>query len=337
MYVRQRSAFTLVELLVVIAIIGILTGMLLPAVQATREAARRISCTNQMRQMTLACMTYQTSYLKFPPGATPEKLANGQTSSLARSWQVSIFPEIENGNLADRLTNGVTGLQSDMELNNLYNDLTNQHQVQILLCPSSTGVDEKATDNNHAGSTSHYVGNGGPATNTPNNVYKVYQPGSNHGVIGLEGIFSPFSFNVDQQLPIYHHRRAVKISDIRDGLSNTILIGESSRSKNGSGTFVPHRGNWATGAVGFMDNNADGFVPQEIFAVRSVGANRINEPGDYLANQQLRNSHAFNSNHPGGSVMSAADGSTRFVADSITPDALIELSSIAGNEVTNFE
>ena len=100
----NRVAFTLVELLVVIAIIGILIGMLLPAVQSVREAARRAQCQNNIRQIALAAMNYESANGKFPPGLLDEALgsqtnSNGQPQELG--ILVHLLPFIEANNVAD--------------------------------------------------------------------------------------------------------------------------------------------------------------------------------------------------------------------------------------------
>ena len=333
MRAEYRQAFTLVELLVVIAIIGILVGMIMPAVQATREAANRIKCTNQIRQLTYATINHQSSTLKFPAGIAPVNLENANVSTVGKSWLVTIFPMIEQGNLSEQLNASASQLQTDNELVQLYEDASNKHPIPLLLCPSSSGTAERATADNRSGFTAHYIGNAGPAINTVANTYNVYVPASGNGPIGLEGIFSPFALGPANSLPIYSHRNAKKISDVIDGLSNTILIGESSRTATANGNFVPHRAAWAFGGQGQFDAQANGYVPSELYSIRSVGANRINESRDYLANPNERNSHGFNSNHPGGAVFAAADGSTRFVSDLIEINTLIELSSIAGREL----
>ncbi len=93
-----RRGFTLVELLVVIAIIGILVGLLLPAVQAAREAARRMSCSNNLKQMGLALHNYESTFRKLPPGAYGASQLRGEPSGEdddGFGWMVSILPYIE--------------------------------------------------------------------------------------------------------------------------------------------------------------------------------------------------------------------------------------------------
>ena len=118
---RKRHAFTLVELLVVIAIIGILIGMLLPAVQAVREAARRTACSNNMRQLGLAALNYESSYQEFPFGIRLDgDNANGDpydppgntgTSRQAQwAWSAFLLPYMEQENIANRFA--ITGIDS---------------------------------------------------------------------------------------------------------------------------------------------------------------------------------------------------------------------------------
>src|SRR5690349_5751837 len=94
---RGRSAFTLVELLVVIAIIGILVGLLLPAVQAAREAARRMQCSNNLKQLSLSMLNYESTHKKFPFGNRP----GGYNGGWGTSFYVRILPFVEQGAMAD--------------------------------------------------------------------------------------------------------------------------------------------------------------------------------------------------------------------------------------------
>jgi len=329
----NRSAFTLVELLVVIAIIGILVGMLLPAVQAARGAARRISCLNNIKQMTLACINYQASHERFPPGAGPLNLSGGAVASVGGSWLGSILPHMEMQNIADQMLGADTGVATNGQLVEDCHNFASNNPVAAFHCPAATQKDQVATDPELLGVVSHYIGSAGPSVNVSGQQYGIYTPTTGGaGPIGIDGVFSPYSARPQQRPPIYSFKAARRGSDMSDGQSNIIAISESSKSEKPNGSFIPHRVGWTFGSLGGFDSVGGGYVPNRIFAVKSVGLNRINQPNDYLNNPGLQNSHGFNSNHSGGVNLSMADGSVHFVADETDINVLLGLSSVDGAE-----
>ena len=334
---RRNSGFTLVELLVVISIIGILVGMLMPAVQAAREAARRISCTNNIRQLTLGCINYQSTHLRFPNGIRPFELISGAPSSVGGSWLGSILPQVEQKNLADAMLSASSGAVSNDQLIEYCRNFSLNNATQIFYCPSSTQIDTIANDAVRNGQSVHYIGCAGPSVNTASSNYPIFNPASSQsGAIGLNGVFSPFSINPGSIPPIYKYKHAYSYTDILDGSSNTIAIGEISRTQKADGSFVPHRVGWTFGAHGTQDHLAEEFVPVDVFAVKSIGLHGINASIDFLANSELRNSHSFGSNHFGGAVFSFVDGAVKFVAATAEQDVLIDLSSMSGGETTTI-
>jgi prepilin-type N-terminal cleavage/methylation domain-containing protein len=160
----KRKAFTLVELLVVIAIIGILIGMLLPAVQAAREAARRITCANNLRQITLALHNYESAIERFPPGW----VATSGPATPGYGWMSHILPQVEQANLRDLIDFRediidlpVTGVRSQ--------------NFQLMFCPSSTvssktyqleALNSGETDFPFEIGRTHYVGSIGSQVGT---------------------------------------------------------------------------------------------------------------------------------------------------------------------------
>src|SRR4026207_1260233 len=128
---RHSRGFTLVELLVVIAIIGILMALLLPAVQAAREAGRRTSCGNNLRQIRLAIPTQPEQHSCFPPGGV--NFGSCCSTESFTSWPISILPFLEQGNLADQYVHGVTNESSE-------NQAVREQYVKIYACPSEPGT-----------------------------------------------------------------------------------------------------------------------------------------------------------------------------------------------------
>lgn len=230
---RQKSAFTLVELLVVIAIIGVLVALLLPAVQAAREAARRTQCKNQMRQLGIAVQNYHDSRLAFPPN----RIGDGHAT-----WLYLILPYIEAAN--------VTTLwePSDGRISFAPPELR-EITLPLLLCPSqshdSTTVELQAwAGPNITGSISDYKATF--ASTCPQQVTRdgssaasVYGPygwdwGTMHGTDGV--MIQPHrSEDVryvepkTSQLPLVSWKSRTAIKHVTDGTSNTIMIGEAAK------------------------------------------------------------------------------------------------------------
>jgi len=271
MATRKRSGFTLVELLVVITIIGILIALLLPAVQAAREAARRMQCTNNLKQMGLALHNYHTTWALFPPGIVGKR--SRDTSKRQLAWSLFILPYLEQQAIYDQFDQNLAYDHAD-------NDEATSHVIDAYICPSTnqrfdsrkrevTGQGRGAID---------YGGMFGPCGSFPD-----FPCGG--GVMTWENDDEAFS---------------VAIADIRDGTSNTIVIGED------SGRDDAQSGAWADG-----ENIFDQCGP-------------INVPN--ISNE-------INSDHPGGANALFADGSVHFLSESMDLNALLGLCTRARGEV----
>ncbi len=197
-----RRGFTLVELLVVIAIIGVLVSLLLPAVQASREAARRVSCGNNLKQTGLAITNYQAAKEVFPPSSTLD-LTNNWSYFEQHSWASFILPYLEQGNLAE-------GIDFEIPINEGDNPNIASKIVPIYRCPTYTGPEFSADREYQRGDLSYAIGNyvAFSASDIPHIWQRNLEP---------EGVIFPTS--------------ETRPADITDGLSHTVLIAESREEK----------------------------------------------------------------------------------------------------------
>src|SRR5690242_3603686 len=171
-----RDAFTLIELLVVISIIAILIGLLLPAVQKVREAAARMSCQNNLKQLALGVHLYENSNQKLPPGAQMDITGTGVPGT---SWLVFILPYIEQGNVYSQYnTSAGYNTPGNLTVGTLF--------IKIYHCPSGAKeVSGNPTEvsGGVSNDTTHYYGIMGPGSGTVNPMtmlpYPVVNPGTN--------------------------------------------------------------------------------------------------------------------------------------------------------------
>lgn len=204
----KSSGFTLVELLVVIAIIGVLVAMLLPAVQAAREAARRSSCSNNLRQLGVALQNYHDTAKRFPPGSFPSRpdpASPGQLLPFHHTFLTALLPYIEQDNLHKQTS--FIGAQA-------WGQPIISQKVEILRCPSDGGIDDPAESHgmfptNYAGSEGWYYGDKN-AILTPSASSPIWGQLTSRG--NYAGLFVGAVSN--------------DMADVKDGTSNTIAIAE---------------------------------------------------------------------------------------------------------------
>lgn len=299
----MRAAFTLVELLVVIAIIGILIGMLLPAVQQVREAARRTQCSNNIRQLALAAHNHESSLRHFPSPAAG--------SLEGYSLLANTLPYIEQGNIhvqIDFEQNLLQGLPWRPVVNPFYIELVGE-RIPILQCPSDNGS-PFLEENGTTWAGSNYFGNSGTATGV---LYVTSQP--------TDGVFWRGS--------------RTRFRDLTDGSSNTVLFAETLFGRRGDPTTELINAQTQQARV---RGGGPGSVTAEDLVLRTPTSYEGRRAGQWIRNlpyQGMINSFfppnsrdpdvvfhgdsmsASRSNHQGGVNVSLCDGSTNFVTETI--------------------
>ena len=295
-----RKAFTLVELLVVIAIIGVLVGLLLPAVQQAREAARRSACTNNLKQIGLAIHTYTDARRSLPLGSNLPTTYEG--NAYGHSFVVFILPFLEEQSLYDGFDITKRYDVSPNKENSL------KGSVQALLCPSSQVREGAATDLGTPAPTCHYVGIMGPNDST--NVYArdTAADFSQYGRVAIQGAL------------LRDHPVALK--DITDGLSKTLLIGEL--SWNDANSFRT----WNKGC------SHGNFVCS---GTKNIRHGFHSYRYDFSGGNRAFNDVSLGSEHPGGTMVLFCDGSVRQFANTTPTDLLYKLASRNHGEVVEVD
>ena len=315
---QRRQGFTLVELLVVMAIIGILVALLLPAVQAARESARKMSCTNKLKQIVLASHNYQESHQTFPSGylnkADPSHHSAPRNKWNLWSWGFQLLPYMEESSLYETMFSGDVDLQVIVTNPGLLAEL--QEPLSGFRCPSDTAppVNSKyvwypwtahpysCNSSTNGLATSNYV-----ASNSS------HHPTPTGGGLLLQGL--------------YREDEATSFKDISDGTTHTIAFGERRWKVKATDRHISIMGAGVVFGVQSRDHL------QSISAVLAGGFAPLNsrEPEPRMSSSRPQYpwqfpcdyagvyvaSTGFSSEHPGGAIFALADGSVRYISDQI--------------------
>jgi prepilin-type N-terminal cleavage/methylation domain-containing protein len=346
-------AFTLVELLVVIAIIGVLVALLLPAVQAAREAARRMSCQNNLKNIGLACLNYETAKNVLPPGSTNVT----ETTKNGLSWCVHVLPYVEQGALDSTVLQRIKSIQQanpgkDVDAYQLAE--LNDIEINLFMCPSdnSTEINDKFRGGSRSSS---YVGIAGSyvAAYRLRTGARLTTCGDNDDCRGTPYAGQCAQVNTDGLL---FPGSEVNMGQISDGSSNTLLAGErwyqlriwtagnyhgDTPGRGVSNYKMPPTGYTPLGACSSSTKNLDDDYP--------LNAN-LNVVGYYIshsndtdrpfmpagAKQPMPfNNLLFGSFHTGGANFVHGDASVTYLTDAIDPAVYLAQGSRNGGEVVN--
>jgi prepilin-type N-terminal cleavage/methylation domain-containing protein/prepilin-type processing-associated H-X9-DG protein len=300
-----NNGFTLVELLVVIGIIGVLLALLLPAVQMAREAARKVHCRNNLKQLGLAVHAYHDAFRVLPisiapwwqgPRPTPERNGKG--------WIVSLLPQLEQQPLYDRFVPFFSGdFLTGYGIRSVGCRELLKHQLSVLQCPSDPAVEENSTEqyqlNGIEAALTSYKGVIGDSQ-LADSIHHGSLPDC-HANGGCNGLLFRISYQQPQRL-----------AHVRDGTSNTFVIGEDVPEANYHSAAYYANGDWSS---------------------CHAPLNYFPDPPTPL---DWPNVMSFRSRHPGGAHFCMVDGSVQFVSETIEHATYRALSTKAGGEAATL-
>lgn len=323
---RAKRGFTLVELLVVIAIIGVLVGLLLPAVQAAREAARRMSCSNNMKQLGLALHTYHDAFGTMgwnsdsgDQAAHPNnvKMRHPVNRWMQFSWIVSVLPFMEQQALYSSIN-----FNTAESMSHATNTALAQTPLSSMMCPSNAQepinggqVQGYRHSGGGTGARTDYVGNlghiwggwkdNGSVPDFPGpNGSNIFVKGSNPGTPWVNGEMLNEQVNCNGTFKYFG---GVKMAQITDGTSNTIMVFEDMHWQGGNDPAQQHN-KMPTDDSSWMSPLA---------SVNSIRNPMNNRNKAWLQGTGDRRCHGWSSLHQGGAHATLGDGSVRFVTESV--------------------
>jgi prepilin-type N-terminal cleavage/methylation domain-containing protein/prepilin-type processing-associated H-X9-DG protein len=342
---ENKNGFTLVELLVVIAIIGILVALLLPAIQAAREAARRTQCLNHLKQISLAAHNYHDSRKSFPLGMD---MMPGLNLTRA-TFFIRLLPHIEQGNLYDQwnFTSPTTNVTSNTSTSRAAT------QIPVFLCPSDQlkenpfqlpGGPQAFPSQTAAGaaagwySGTSYAGNYGEGSYFTKFSQFPIRPNGAFFLTGADAQLSPSGGQIHVLVDDHRNLPPASFKSITDGSSTTLMLGEKFHSdeffdswtSGNSGLKMHQVSAWAW--VGGMKGAAHVFCSSKEPLNSSVRL-FISSPNNIAAQDHRFN--AWGSGHPGGVNFAMCDGSVAFITDDIDQVTLGRLSTRAGEEIVS--
>jgi prepilin-type N-terminal cleavage/methylation domain-containing protein len=345
----KRRAFTLVELLVVIAIIGILIAMLLPAIQAAREAARRTKCVNNLKNIGLACLNYESSKKTYPPSST---IAD-DISTNGLSWQVLVLPYVEESGIGDAVKKFIDDYRKanggkDPDVYNAGFSSANLSRLDLFQCPTDNAVEIFDKFNNTLKSTS-YAGVLGSYKSRP-------------GATACPGDYSQANYlkipcvtdlNIDGLL-FPGGSVDVPVSKVTDGTSKTLMVGERWYQlrvwtagnyysvKAGAGINAKAPTAVPCGSYSSAAKNISWNIPPNP-NLNTVGyyTNHVNDSDRPTMPSGAPKTVSFNdlpfgSFHPGVTNFVKGDGSMVVITDDIEPVVYTAYASRNGEEVVNL-
>jgi prepilin-type N-terminal cleavage/methylation domain-containing protein/prepilin-type processing-associated H-X9-DG protein len=362
----RALAFTLVELLVVIAIIGILVALLLPAIQAAREAARRTKCTNNLKNIALSILNYESTKKSLPPGSTLAiAIQNGvsvpNVSASGLGWEVLVLPYIEESGVSEPMFSTWEAEKTgpggqDAYRNNDFTNALNALTLPLYLCPSDgeiASIKDKFDGTNQNRRGMSYVGVTGSYYARTGDCPANKQPGK----YCVTGTPSGSLLAINNYDGLLIHAWSVALKQVTDGTSKTLLVGERWYQARawmigayyGAGTDPS--GGTGRGAVAlppdgpqpntawFSCKNATDKVPINHNLYTScylLHDNSIDRPMIPNPNLQLGiNDLPFGSFHTGGVNFSYGDGSVKWMPNDIDSSLYLALASRNGAEAVS--